>query len=78
MTGHQERRGSLPRLIGAAALWLAIAGLFVPAGAQTGPGGAGTVAEIRVEGIQRIDPETVRSYMSIRAGDPFDPELIRR
>jgi outer membrane protein insertion porin family len=78
VTGHQRRRGNLPRWIGAAALWLAIASQFVPAAAQTGPGGAGTVGEIRVEGIQRIDPETVRSYMSIRAGDPFDPERVDR
>jgi outer membrane protein insertion porin family len=78
VTGDQRRRGSLPRWIGAAALWLAVAGSFVPAAAQTGPGAAGTVREIRVEGIQRIDPETVRSYMSIRAGDPFDPERIDR
>ena len=78
MTGHKERRGILPRWIGGAALWLVIAGLSVPAGAQTGPGGAGTVREIRVEGIQRIEPETVRSSMSIRAGDPFDPERIDR
>ena len=78
MTGHQQRRGSLPRWIGAAVLWLAIAGLSVPAGAQALPGAAGTVREIRVEGLQRIDPETVRSYMSIRAGDSFDPERIDR
>ncbi|MCH7543024.1 MAG: outer membrane protein assembly factor BamA [Proteobacteria bacterium] len=65
--------------MGVAAFWLAIAGLSVPAAAQTGPGGAPTtVREIRVEGIQRIEPETVRSYMSIRAGDPFDPERIDR
>lgn len=78
MTGHRERRGNLPRWIGVAALCFAITGLSAPAGAQTGPGGAGTVREIRVEGLQRIDPETVRSYLSIRAGDPFDPERIDR
>ncbi len=78
MTGHKERRGDLLRWIGVAALWLAISSLSVPAAAQTLLGGAGTVREIRVEGIQRVEPETVRSYMSIRAGDPFDPELIRR
>lgn len=38
--------------------------------------GADTIAEIRVEGIQRIEPETVRSYMHIRAGEPFDPARI--
>ena len=78
MTGHKRRRGDLLRWIGVAALWLAISILSVPAAAQTLPGGAGTVREIRVEGIQRVEPETVRSYMSIRAGDPFDPERIDR
>ena len=34
------------------------------------------VLEIRVEGIQRIEPQTVRSYMHIRAGDVFDPARI--
>lgn len=34
--------------------------------------------QIRVEGIQRIEPETVRSYMQIRAGDYFDPARIDR
>ncbi len=34
------------------------------------------IHEIRVEGIQRIAPETVRSYMQIRAGDAFDPLRI--
>ena len=46
-----------------------------------GPGGAvaqsilegGTIREIRVEGTQRIEPETVRSYMRVNPGDPFDP-----
>ncbi len=33
----------------------------------------GTVSEIRVEGAERIEPATIRSYMSIRAGDAFDP-----
>src|SRR5262245_20872478 len=37
---------------------------------------AQTVARIIVEGNQRIEPETVTSYMQISAGDPFDPEKI--
>ncbi len=36
---------------------------------QTG----GVIDEIRIEGMQRIEPETVRSYMRINPGDPFDP-----
>jgi outer membrane protein insertion porin family len=36
----------------------------------------GTIAEIRVEGMQRVEPETVRSYMQVQPGDPFDSERI--
>ncbi|HEV2551513.1 MAG TPA: outer membrane protein assembly factor BamA [Stellaceae bacterium] len=32
----------------------------------------GTIAEIRIEGMQRVEPETVRSYMKVQPGDPFD------
>ncbi|MEM7427569.1 MAG: outer membrane protein assembly factor BamA, partial [Pseudomonadota bacterium] len=34
------------------------------------------VAQIVVEGNQRIEAETVRSYMQIRIGDPFSADLI--
>ncbi len=34
------------------------------------------VAQIVVEGNQRIEAETVRSYMQIRVGDPFSADLI--
>ena len=33
----------------------------------------GTISEIRVDGTQRIEPESVRSYMRVNEGDPFDP-----
>jgi len=36
----------------------------------------GTLSEVRVEGTQRIEPETVRSYLRLNPGDPFDPVLI--
>ncbi|MFQ5764866.1 MAG: POTRA domain-containing protein, partial [Rhodospirillales bacterium] len=36
----------------------------------------GTIQEIVVEGTQRIEPDTVRSYLLIREGDPFDPAQI--
>ena len=36
----------------------------------------GTLREVRVEGTQRIEPETVRSYLRLNPGDPFDPVLI--
>ncbi|HEY1386752.1 MAG TPA: outer membrane protein assembly factor BamA, partial [Dongiaceae bacterium] len=34
------------------------------------------IQEIRIEGNQRIEPETVRSYMQINPGDPFDAKKI--
>lgn len=37
---------------------------------------AETIARIVVEGNQRIEPETVTSYMHISPGEPFDPEKI--
>ena len=36
----------------------------------------GTLREIRVEGTQRIEPETVRSYLRLNPGDPFDAARI--
>ncbi len=38
----------------------------------------GVISDIRVQGVQRIDPETVRSYLSLRAGDPFDNDRLDR
>lgn len=36
-----------------------------------------TIQSIRVDGSQRIEPETVQSYLKLDVGDSFDPELIR-
>jgi outer membrane protein insertion porin family len=36
----------------------------------------GTISDIRVEGTQRIEPTTVRSYIVVKPGDPFDPNRI--
>ncbi len=41
--------------------------------AQAGPG---AIQDIRVEGAQRVDAETVRSYLTVRPGDPFDPSEL--
>lgn len=43
-----------------------------PAHAQALMSG-GTIKEIHIEGVQRIEPETVRSYMRVNPGDAFDP-----
>ena len=44
----------------------------VPSGISSG----GTIQEIRIEGTQRVEPETVRSYMQIGPGDKFDPQRL--
>ncbi|HYC15370.1 MAG TPA: outer membrane protein assembly factor BamA, partial [Stellaceae bacterium] len=36
------------------------------------------MSEIRVEGTERIEPETIRSYLLIQPGDPFDADRIDR
>jgi len=36
----------------------------------------GTISDIKIEGIQRIEPETVRSYLLLQPGDPWDPERV--
>jgi outer membrane protein insertion porin family len=37
-----------------------------------------TITGIRVEGTQRIEPETVESYLTIKTGDSFDPIEVDR
>lgn len=36
----------------------------------------GMIEEIRIEGAQRVDATTVRSYMRVNPGEPFDPVRI--
>ena len=38
--------------------------------------GGGTIQHIRVVGTQRIEPETVLSYLAVGPGDVFDPETV--
>jgi outer membrane protein insertion porin family len=38
--------------------------------------GGGAVSAIRVVGTQRIEPETVRSYLELQPGDPWDDEKV--
>ena len=46
--------------------------LAMPAMAQMG----GTIGAIRVEGVQRIEPATVISYLTLHQGDAFDPSQV--
>jgi len=43
-----------------------------PSAGSPTPSAEGVVQEIRIEGSQRIEPSTVRSYLVIQLGDPFD------
>ncbi len=43
-----------------------------------GAAAAGAIANIRIEGIQRIEPETVRSYLLLQPGDQWDAERVDR
>lgn len=38
----------------------------------------GSIEVIAVEGVQRVEAETVRSYLLVREGDPFDPIRVDR
>jgi len=53
-----------------AALTLVWLGIVAPAWAQTTGLSGGTIASIEVRGNQRIEPATVRSYMTVAMGDP--------
>ncbi|MDE2166648.1 MAG: outer membrane protein assembly factor BamA [Alphaproteobacteria bacterium] len=53
--------------------------LTPPSSQTTLPGGiasGGTIQEIRIEGTQRVEPDTVRSYMQISPGDTFDSQHL--
>ncbi len=53
---------------------VALGWMPLEASAQSG----GLVREIIVEGQQRIEPGTIRSYLLIQEGDPFSPSRIDR
>jgi outer membrane protein insertion porin family len=74
-----------------ASVWWAVLGLILPVAvaapqlaiAQTATGGpalaqigGGTIGNIQIEGVQRIEPETVRSYLLIQPGDAWDDERV--
>ena len=46
--------------------------------ARPAPGAQGTIASIKIQGNQRIEEGTIRSYMLVQAGDAFDPDRIDR
>lgn len=75
-------------VMGVVARWTLLGALalisigLAPNGSGWGPSIAfsqsGRIAEITVTGTQRIDPETVQSYLLVAPGDPFDSERLDR
>jgi outer membrane protein insertion porin family len=51
---------------------------FAPGFAPAQTGRAPVVQQIRVDGTQRIDPETVQSYLLIKPGDEADADRLDR
>lgn len=49
-----------------------------PRPAQTSRAAAGTIQAIEVAGNQRIETGTIRSYILLRTGDPFDADRLDR
>ena len=67
--GHRNRRRS-----NSAARPPAAQPAHRPAPASNG----GVIQAIKVEGNQRIEDGTIRSYLLVQPGDPFDPDRIDR
>ena len=69
-----------------AVVFLIVAYGLLPLSAMAEPGhnslelaqNVSTIQNIIVEGTQRIDPDTVKSYLLIQKGDSFDPARIDR
>jgi len=49
-----------------------------PAASRPAPVAENTISDIRVVGNQRIEDGTIRSYMLVAPGDPFDPDRLDR
>ena len=50
----------------------------MPLAAQEPARGGGRISTVEVRGTQRIDPDTVRSYMLVQVGDAADQDRIDR
>lgn len=69
-----RRKG--PALLVRCALALLVAVLAATARAQPAP--TDIIQAITIEGLQRSSPESVRAYLLVQEGDPFDPGRIDR
>ena len=74
----KHERGSVIRLLRTVSVCALLIGGSVPVVAQDSAGQGGNIGAIAVAGNQRIEAATIRTYLSIREGDPFDPIRIDR
>ncbi|MBB4315528.1 outer membrane protein assembly factor BamA [Roseospira marina] len=51
---------------------LSVSPAFAQSGPSTGSQGGPVIERILVEGAQRIEPDTIRTYLRVTEGDPFD------
>ena len=59
-----------------ASLFVLLIALLAPAEFARAQGPANIVREVHVEGTQRIEPETVRSYLTFQRGEVYDPARV--
>ena len=59
----------LRSLLALAILLVGISTVSAPALAQRGP----VITHVQITGNSRVEPDTIRSYISVREGQPFDP-----
>ena len=57
---------------------VAILAFIAPAYAQRGAAAGGTIAGIQIQGNVRSEPETIRSYLQLKVGEPFDAAAADR
>ena len=70
--------GYLRRWIGFFVLGVCLAVSASPPRQAAAQSGGNIVRDIVIEGTQRIEPDTVRSYMLVQEGDPYDPKRVDR
>ena len=75
---HLSFGGRFRHWIGFFALGVCLAVSTLPPRQAVAQSGGGIVRDIVVEGTQRIEPDTVRSYMLVQEGDLYDPERVDR
>ncbi|MDP1752462.1 MAG: outer membrane protein assembly factor BamA [Reyranella sp.] len=56
----------------------AVLAFATTAHAQRGSAAGGTITAVQIQGNVRAEPETIRSYLQLKAGQPYDPAAADR